>query len=340
MRALTLVADRKVELADVTAPAAPSAGEVQIRIRAVALNHLDLWGYRGMAFAKRKMPIVVGVEAAGEIAAVGPDAPDLHPGDGVVMYGALTCGACKACREGRDNLCENVGGIMGFHVDGFARDLVNMPARLVIPVPKGVALRDAACAPIAFATVQHMLFDNARLEPGESVLVHAGGSGIGSVAIKMAKAIGCTVITTVGDDAKTEKAKALGADHVINYRKDRFEGVVRKITAKRGVDVVFEHVGADTFNGSLLCLKRGGRLVTCGSTSGPSTTLNLMQLFQQQYRIIGSFGASMRNIRESLAKMAKGLLPVIDMEVALADFERALARMESRQVFGKIVVAF
>ncbi len=340
MRALTLVADRKVELADVTAPAAPSAGEVQIRIRAVALNHLDLWGYRGMAFAKRKMPIVVGVEAAGEIAAVGPDAPDLHPGDGVVMYGALTCGACKACREGRDNLCENVGGIMGFHVDGFARDLVNMPARLVIPVPKGVALRDAACAPIAFATVQHMLFDNARLEPGESVLVHAGGSGIGSVAIKMAKAIGCTVITTVGDDAKTEKAKALGADHVINYRKDRFEGVVRKITAKRGVDVVFEHVGADTFNGSLLCLKRGGRLVTCGSTSGPSTTLNLMQLFQQQYRIIGSFGASMRNIRESLAKMAKGLLPVIDMEVALADFERALVRMESRQVFGKILVAF
>ncbi len=340
MRALTLVADRKVELADVTAPAAPSAGEVQIRIRAVALNHLDLWGYRGMAFAKRKMPIVVGVEAAGEIAAVGPDAADLHPGDGVVMYGALTCGACKACREGRDNLCENVGGIMGFHVDGFARDLVNMPARLVIPVPKGVALRDAACAPIAFATVQHMLFDNARLEPGESVLVHAGGSGIGSVAIKMAKAIGCTVITTVGDDAKTEKAQALGADHVINYRKDRFEGVVRKITAKRGVDVVFEHVGADTFNGSLLCLKRGGRLVTCGSTSGPSTTLNLMQLFQQQYRIIGSFGASMRNIRESLAKMAKGLLPVIDMEVALADFERALARMESRQVFGKILVAF
>jgi alcohol dehydrogenase len=340
MRALTLVADRKVELADVPAPAAPSGDEVQIRIRAVSLNHLDLWGYRGMAFAKRKMPIVVGVEAAGEIAAVGDDTADLNPGDHVVMYGALTCGTCKACREGRDNLCENVDGVMGFHIDGFARDLVNMPARLVIPVPSGVALRDAACAPIAFATVQHMLFDNARLEPGESVLVHAGGSGIGSVAIKMAKAIGCTVITTVGDDAKVQKAKALGADHVINYRTDRFEGVVRKITAKKGVDVVFEHVGADTFNGSLLCLKRGGRLVTCGSTSGSSTTLNLMQLFQQQYRIIGSFGASMRNIRESLAKMAKGLLPVIDTEIALADFERGLARMESRQVFGKIVVAF
>src|SRR6266702_3778733 len=300
MRALTLVADRKVELADVTAPAAPSAGEVQIRIRAVALNHLDLWGYRGMAFARRKLPPVVGPEAAGEIAAIGPDIAAFKPGDRVVMYGALTCGTCKACREGRDNLCENVGGIMGFHIDGFARDLVNMPARLVIPVPEGIALRDAACAAIAFATVQPMLFANSHLEPGESVLVHAGGSGIGSVAIKMAKAIGCTVITTIGDDAKAEKAKALGADHVVNYRTERFEGAVRKITAKKGVDVVFEHVGAETFNGSLLCLKRGGRLVTCGATSGPSATINLMQLFQQQYRIIGSFGSPISAIARSL----------------------------------------
>src|SRR5256884_6371462 len=289
MRALRLVADRKLELADLPSPATPAAGEVQIKIRAVALNHLDLWGYRGMAFARRKLPIVVGVEAAGEIAAIGPDATAFKPGDRVVMYGALTCGTCKACRECRANLCENVGGIMGFPIDGFARDLVNMPSRLVLSVPDGVALRDAACAPIAFATVQHMLFDNARLEPGESVLVHAGGSGIGSVAIKMAKALDCTVITTIGDDAKAEKAKALGADHVINYRTERFEGAVRKITAKKGVDVVFEHVGAETFNGSLLCVKRGGRLVSCGSTSGPSTTIKLMQLFQQQYRINGSF---------------------------------------------------
>src|SRR5437016_9681356 len=293
-----------------------------------------------MAFAKRKLPLIVGAEAAGEIAAVGPDVMAFKPGERVVMYGALTCGTCKACREGRDNLCENVQGILGFHVDGFARDLINCQARLVIPVPPGVAMRDAACAPIAFATVEHMLFDNAKLQPGETILVQAGGSGIGTAAIKMAKAIGCTVITTVGDDAKIEKAKALGADHVINYRTDRFEGVTRKITAKKGVDVVFEHTGAETFPGSLLVLKRGGRLVTCGATSGPSTTINLMQLFQQQYRIIGSFGASMRNIRESLAKMANGLLPVIDTEVALADFERGLARLESRQVFGKIVVTF
>src|SRR5205807_7636297 len=197
---------------------------------------------------------------------------------------------------------------------------VNLPARLVIPVPAEVDFRDAACAPIAFSTVEHMLFDNAKLEPGETILVHAGGSGIGTAAIKMAKAIGCTVITTVGDDAKADKAKALGADHVINYRADRFEHAVRKLTGKKGVDVVFEHVGAETFNGSLLSLKRGGRLVTCGATSGPSITFNLMQLFNQQYRIFGSFGASMRNIRDGLAKMAGGLLPVIDTEVALDDF--------------------
>ena len=340
MRALTLIADRKLELTDLPPPPAPGPGEVQVRIKAVGLNHLDLWGFRGMAFAKRKLPLVVGAEAAGEVAAAGPDVTAFRPGDPVAMYGALTCGVCKACREGRDNLCENVGGIMGFHVDGFARDLVTMPARLVVPVPPGVKLRDAACAPIAFGTVQHMLFDNAKLQPGETILVHAGGSGIGTAAIKMAKAIGCTVITTVGDDAKAEKAKALGADHVINYRKDRFETITRKLTAKKGVDVVFEHVGGEGFNGSLLVLKRGGRLVTCGSTAGPTVQLNLMQLFQQQYRIFGSFGCTIRNIRESLDKMAAGLLPVIDTEVPLAEFERGLARLEGRQVFGKVIVTF
>ena len=340
MRALTLVGDRKLELRDVPPPQPPGDGEVQVRVKAVALNHLDLWGFRGMAFAKRQMPLVVGVEASGEIAAVGKGVDSFRTGQKVVMYGGLTCGVCKACREGRDNLCENVAGIMGFHVDGFARDLLNMPARLVIPVSDGILDRDAACAPIAFATVEHMLFDNAKLQPGETVLVQAGGSGIGTVAIKMAKALGCTVITTVGDDAKAEKAKALGADHVINYRTQRFETITRKLTNKKGVDVVFEHVGGEGFNGSLLVLKRGGRLVTCGSTAGPSIQLNLMQLFQQQYKIFGSFGATMANIRASLAKMANGMTPVIDLEVPLAEFERGLARLESRQVFGKVVVTF
>ncbi|MCK9919086.1 zinc-binding dehydrogenase [Microbacteriaceae bacterium K1510] len=340
MRALQLIGDRKLELADVPAPPAPAEGEVQVRIKAVGLNHLDVWGFRGMAFAKRKLPLVVGAEASGEVAAVGAGVTGFKPGQKVTMYGAMTCGHCAACREGRDNLCENVGGIMGFHIDGFARELINLPARLVVPVPDGVSLRDAACAPIAFGTTEHMLFDNAKLKPGETILVHAAGSGIGSVAIKMAKALGCTVITTVGDDTKAEKAKALGADHVINYKTDRFEGVTRKLTNKKGVDVVFEHVGGEGFNGSLLVLKRGGRLVTCGSTAGPTVTINLMQLFQQQYKIFGSFGCQIRNIRDSLSKMAAGMSAIIDSEFPLAEFEKGLARLEGRQVFGKVIINF
>jgi NADPH:quinone reductase-like Zn-dependent oxidoreductase len=338
MRALRLHGDRDLRIDDVAAPEAPAPGEVQIRVRAVGLNHIDVWGYRGMAFAKRKLPLAVGAEASGEIVAVGEGVTGFTPGQSVVMYGAMTCGECPACVEGRDNLCENVGGIMGFHVDGFARETINMPARLVIPVPDGVSFEQAACAPIAFGTVQHMLFDNAKLQPGESILVHAGGSGIGTAAIKMAKAIGCTVYATVGDDEKGVKAKELGADFVVNYREERFEGEVRRLTKRKGVDVVFEHVGADTWNGSLLCLKRGGRLVTCGSTSGVSVTMNLMQLFQQQYRIFGSFGCSMRNISESLEKMASGMTPVIDTVFPLEDFSQGLDRLESRKVFGKIIV--
>ena len=340
MRSLQLHGDRDLRLEEIEPPPPPAPGEVQIRIKAVGLNYLDLWGFRGMAFAKRKMPQAAGVEAAGEVVAVGEGVSRFREGDTVTMYGAETCGHCKACREGRDNLCENVAGIMGFHIDGFARELLNRPARLTIKAPKGVSFEDAACAPIGFGTVQHMLFDNAKLEPGESVLVHAGGSGIGTAAILMAKAIGCTVYTTVGDDEKGAKAKALGADHVINYREDRFEGVVRKLTGRKGVDVVFEHVGADTWNGSLLCLKRGGRLVTCGATSGPSASINLMQLFQQQYRITGSFGCRIENIAQSLEKMAGGMKPVIDSVFPLAEFEKGLARIEGRKVFGKVVIAF
>ena len=168
MRALEVLASRELKIAERPLPPAPGEGEVQVAVGAVALNHIDVWGWRGMAFAKRKLPLVVGAEAAGEIVAVSPDVSGLKPGDRVVMYGALTCGECKACRQGRDNLCENVAGFMGFHVDGFAREFVNMPARLAVPVPPGVSDSEAACAPIAFATVEHMLFDNAKLAPGEN----------------------------------------------------------------------------------------------------------------------------------------------------------------------------
>ena len=202
MRALTLVADRKLELADLPAPATPASGEVQIKIRTVALNHLDLWGYRGMAFARRKLPLVVGAEAAGEIAAIGPDIAAFKPGDRVVMYGALTCGTCKACREGRDNLCENVGGIMGFHIDGFARGLVNMSARLVIPVPEGVALRDAACAPIAFAI---LMATEPMPEPPACTSTLSPGS-----RRALSNSMCCTVAKAIGAQAASRKGTPSG----------------------------------------------------------------------------------------------------------------------------------
>ncbi len=339
MRALQLVEDRTLRVVEIDPPAAPAPGEVRVAIRAVALNHIDVWGWRGMAFAKRKMPLVIGAEAAGVVETLGPGVSNVLPGQLVSIYGARTCGLCKPCREGRDNLCEHVGGVHGFHLDGFAQEKVNLPARLLVPAPPGVDAVGAALAPVTFGTVEHMLFDNAKLESGETILVHAGGSGIGTAAIQLAKKIGCTVITTVGSSDKIEKAKALGADHVINYREDRFEGVVRKLTRKKGVDVVFEHVGKDTWAGSMLCMKRGGRLVTCGSTSGVSTDMNLMMLFQQQLKLLGSFGCRMENMANAMQKMARGIVhPVIDTEVTFDGIATALERMESRQIFGKIVL--
>jgi NADPH:quinone reductase-like Zn-dependent oxidoreductase len=340
INALQLLADRDLAVTRIDPPPPPAEGEAQLRIRVVGLNHIDVWGFRGMAFAKRRYPLAVGAEAAGEVVAVGPGVTAVAPGDRVVPFSALTCGICKPCRSGRENLCENPAGVRGFHLDGFAQELTNHPARLLVKIPAGVSLQDAATVPVAYATVEHMLFDNARLEPGEWILVHAGGSGIGSIAIRVAKALGCTVITTVGSADKAERAKALGADHVINYREDRFEGVVRRLTGKKGVDVVFEHVGADTWSGSLLSLKRGGRLVTCGATSGPSGSINLMQLFQQQYRIIGSFGAPLSALARALDRIASGVPPVIDAVYPMDQFRAGLERLERRDVFGKLLFQF
>ncbi len=339
MRALQLIEDRRLEAVELPEPEAPAPGEVTLRVKAVALNHIDVWGWRGMAFAKRKMPLTIGAEASGVVEAIGPGVSNVLPGQLVSVYGARVCGYCKACREGRDNLCEHVGGVHGFHLDGFAQEKINIPARQLVVAPPGIDAVAAALAPVTFGTVEHMLFDNAKLQPGETILVHAGGSGIGSAAIQLAKRMGCMVITTVGSDDKIEKAKALGADHVINYRVDRFEGVVRKLTKKKGVDVVFEHVGKDTWAGSILSMKRGGRLVTCGSTSGVSTEMNLMMLFQQQLKLLGSFGCRMENMANAMQKMAQGIVhPVIDTEVGFSEIDVALKRMEERSIFGKIIL--
>src|SRR3984957_2029022 len=338
IRALQMLSDKDLALRRIDPPSPPGPGEVRLRVRYVGINHIDVFGLRGMAFAQRLYPLSVGAEAACEVVSVGENVTNVAPGDRVVPFSAYTCGTCRQCLRGRDNLCENVAGIRGFHLDGWARDITNHPARLVVKIPAGVEMKDAARVGVAYSTAEQRLSDNARLEPGETILIHAGGSGIGTIAVKIAKSIGCTVITTVGSADKANKVKALGADHVINYREDRFEGVTRKLTARKGVDVVFEHVGADTWQGSLLCLKRGGRLVTCGATSGPAATINLMQLFQQQYRIFGSFGSPISALSRALARIAGGVTPVIDTVYRLDDFRAGVERLAKRDVFGKILV--
>ncbi len=339
MRAVQVVGERELVLADVPIPPDPAPGEVQIRIRSVALNHIDVWGWRGMAFARRTLPVVAGAEAAGEVVKVGSGVTGLQAGDIVAPYGARTCGTCPACAAGRDNLCDTLDGMFGFHIDGFLREYANVPARLAVKAPPGLDAVSASLTPITFGTCEHMLFDNAKLAAGETVLVQAGGSGIGSAAIQLCKAAGATVIATVGSDDKVEKAKALGADHVINYTKERFEGRVRKLTGRRGVDVVFEHVGPATWAGSLLSMARGARLVTCGSTTGITADTNLNLLYQQQLKLFGSFGCSLRNMADAMAKLAAGTVkPVIDTRVTLDDIATGLKRLESREVFGKIIV--
>ena len=198
MRAIHIVAERGARIVEIDPPGPPAPSEVRVRIGAVALNHIDVWGWRGMAFARRRLPIVAGAEAAGTIEAVGSEVKGLKVGQVVSPYGARTCGICAACREGRDNFCEGqgtIGNIYGFHIDGFAQEVMNLPARLLVPAPSGIDPVVASLAGITFGTPEHMLFDNAKLCAGETVLIHAGGSGIGSAAIQLAKAAGARVIT-------------------------------------------------------------------------------------------------------------------------------------------------
>lgn len=338
MQALRLTANQSLELLDIPIPV-PGAGQVRVRVQYLALNHIDCYGFRGMAFANRKLPITIGAEAMGIVDGVGGGVSRDLVGLSVALSAGTVCGNCVACRDGRENLCENAAGISGFHTDGFAAQYAVVNTSQIFPVPGGVDPVHAACATTTFATVEHMLFDNAKLISGQVVLVQAGGSGIGSTAIRLAKSVGATVIATAGSDEKCTKCLELGADHAVNYQTDRFDRFVRKLTKKRGVDVVFEHVGPDTWAASLLSLKKGGVLVTCGSTSGIQAETNLLHLFNQQIRIFASFGGTFENVRAGLLKMTSAeTTPVIDEIIPIGQVERALQRLLNRDVFGKIIV--
>ncbi len=314
------------------------ANEVLVRVKACALNHLDLWlrmGVRGWPLA---MPHIVGSDISGEVAEVGSLVTRVKPGDRVLLCPGISCGQCDACFKGLDSACRQYT-LFGAMVDGGYAEYVKSPEANVIPIPGDLSFDEAAAVPLVFITAWHMLVTRAGLKPGEEALIIAAGSGVGSAAIQIAKLIGARVIATAGTDAKLEKARALGADEVINHSTQSIAEEVRRLTDKRGVDVIVEHVGAAVWDACFDSLATYGRLVTCGVTSGPEVKLNLQGLFSRQRALLGSFMGGKGELLEALKFIAQGKLrAVIDSAFPLKEAAAAQRKMESRDFFGKILL--
>ncbi len=310
-----------------------------VRVRACALNHLDIWTRNGLPGVPIPLPHILGCDVAGVIEAAGSKAKRFKKGDPVLISPGQSCGECSWCRSGWDSLCPQFQ-ILGFRIPGGYAELVRVRERDVIPLPsQRFSFEEWAAVPLVFLTAWHMLMTLARLEQGESVLIHAAGSGIGSAAIQVAKWRGAHVITTVGNEKKVEPAKRLGADHVIVYTRENFQERVATLTGQEGVDVVFEHIGPETFKASLACLRKKGRLVTCGTTSGARVDIDLRPLYVKQQSIQGSYMGSRRELEQVLELVAAGTLkPVVDTVFPLQEARAAHERMESRAFFGKLIL--
>ncbi len=328
-----------LEIGDVPTPT-PGPGEVQVRVSAVALNHIDLWLRRGLPSLKIALPHISGGDVCGVVSALGAGVRGVAEGRRVVLNPGLSCGRCRACLDGRDNFCPDYQ-LLGEHNWGGQAEFVVVPAANLVPVPTGAAgISDAALAsvPIAFITAWQMLIDRAQIRQGETVLVLAGGSGVGSAAIQIAKLYGARVIATASTAEKRAAAKALGADEAIEGG-ESLVAEVKRLTDRRGADIVVEHVGAATFPQSVVACARGGRIVTCGATAGFEPVLNLRYIFWRQLSILGSTLASKSRLFDVMDLVAAGRLkPVVDRVLPLADVATGHALLESRAVFGKIVL--
>lgn len=312
--------------------------EVLVRVRACALNHLDIWTRQGMPGVKIPLPHILGCDVAGEIAEVGSKVKAKKIGARVLVAPGISCGQCKWCREGWDSLCPEYK-LVGFQIDGGYAEYVKIPARNLIPVSNRYSWTEWAACPLVFLTAWHMLHTRAQLKKGETVLIHAAGSGVGSAAIQVAKLMGARVLTTVGSPEKEKPAKKLGADAVIHYKKTDFADEVKKHTKGEGVDVVFEHTGAETFIKSLASLSKRGRLVTCGVTSGGQIQLDLRFLFVRQHSILGSYMGGRKELEHVIKLLERGqLTPVVDSIFPLSEAAKAQLRMLERKNFGKIVL--
>jgi len=326
-----------LEYAEVPDPV-PQRGEILVRVKACSVNHLDLWIRQGIPAYRIALPHISGCDVAGVVERLGQDVSAPKVGDRVVLSPGLSCGSCASCRAGADNRCAAYG-IRGAATDGGYAELAVAKAADALPLPPELSCEDAAAFPLVFLTAWHMLVGRAGLRAGETVLVHAGGSGIGHAAVQIAKHLKATVYATVGSDAKLAKADALGADAVINYQREDFEARVRELTGQRGVEVVFEHIGPQTWEKSLRALAKGGRLVTCGATTGPSVPLDLRYVFSRHLSVLGSMMGTREELNTLLQRVASGALkPVVDTIFPLREARAAQERMLARDVFGKLLL--
>jgi NADPH:quinone reductase-like Zn-dependent oxidoreductase len=309
---------------------------VLIRIRACALNHLDLWVRKGLPGVK--LPHILGSDISGEVAECGEYITDLRPGTRVLLSPMLFCGHCEQCNSGRQNFCPQFA-VLGNNAEGGNCELILVPRVNVIPIPDSLGYVEAASVPLVFLTAWHMLVGNAKLRAGQTVLVLGAGSGVGSAAIQICKLLGAEVITTAGDERKLAKARELGADHTIDHYKQKISDEVKRITNRRGVDVVFEHVGLATWPESIKSLKYGGTLVTCGATTGPDVSLDLRVLFARQLSFHGSYMGAMGELDEVLKHVFSGKLKaVVDRTFPLSETRAAHEYLASSEQFGKVVV--
>ncbi len=314
----------------------PRKDQVLVRVKACAMNHLDLWVRNGLPGVT--LPRILGSDIAGEVVEVGEYVSGLKPGQRVVVAPMHFCNHCVQCASGLQNLCPQFT-CLGNAVDGGYCQLIAVPQVIVIPIPDSLDFNHAASAPLVFTTAWHMLVSRARIRPGQTVLVLGANSGVGIAAIQIAKLFNATVIATAGDEQKMDKARALGADHVIDHYKQKISAEVRKLTNREGVDIVIEHVGAATWEESLKSLKPGGTLVTCGATTGPQVGIDLRFLFTRQLSLFGSYMGTMGELHEVLKHVFSGKLkPVVDRIFPLSEARTAHEYMEASKMFGKIAL--
>lgn len=319
-------------------PPVPNADEVLVKVRACALNHLDLWNRKGLPRPALELPRVLGSDIAGEVAAVGSSVQGIEPGDEVIVNPGVSCGRCRHCLRGADNMCPRYA-IFGMGRDGGYAQYVTVPAQNIVMKPANLDFVQAAAAPLVFVTAWHMLMGRAKLEPGESVLVWGAGSGVGSAAIQIAKARGATVVAATGGPDKVRAAYELGADEVIDYKAQSVGQRVRELTDRRGVDVVVEHVGEATWDTSIKALTPGGRLVTCGNTTGWEGQTDLRYVFARQLNIFGSYMGSKADLLDVMPFFESGAFrPVVHDVIPLKEAARAHELLESGTQFGKVVL--